>query len=53
MNLREIEEFLELGHRVHLTAPFEGIDPLLLGDHRIAVEIRGALFKFGEVLDTP
>ena len=27
MNLREIEEFLELGHRVHLTAPFEGIDP--------------------------
>jgi hypothetical protein len=48
---RKIEEFLELGHKVHLATPFEGIDPFLLGDHRIPIEIRGALFKFGEALD--
>jgi len=46
---REIEQCLELSHRVHLATALEGIDALLGRDHGISIEVGGALFKLGEV----
>ena len=48
---REVEQLLELGHEVDLAAALEDVDALLGGDHRIAVEVGGALLELGEVLD--
>ena len=48
---REIEHLLELGHEVHLAAPVEDVHALLGRDHRVAVEVGGALLELGEVLD--
>ncbi len=48
---REVEQRLELGHEVDLAAALEDVDALLRRDHRIAVEVRGALLELGEVLD--
>jgi hypothetical protein len=48
---REVEQLLELGHEVHLAAALQRVDALLGGDHRVAVEVGGALLELGEVLD--
>ena len=48
---REVEDLLELGHVLHLRAAVERVDALLGGQHRIAVEVGGALLELGEVFD--
>src|SRR5450755_1035761 len=47
----KIQQFLKLSHGVHLAPAVENVDALLLRDHRVPVEIRGALLKLGKVLD--
>ena len=34
-----------------LRTAFENIDAFLRGENRVAVKVRGALFKLGEVFD--
>src|SRR5690606_16035835 len=48
---REIEDFLELGHRMHLAAALQEVHALFLRDHDVAVEVRRALLELGEILD--
>ena len=48
---REIQDVLELRHEMHLAAALQDVDALLRRDHRVAVEVRGALLELGEVLD--
>lgn len=47
---REVEQLLKLRHELHLTAALQDIYAYALSQHRIAVEVCGALFEFGEVL---
>src|SRR5690606_38483050 len=48
---RKVQERLDLGHEVDLTAALEHVHALLRRDHRIAVEVGRALLELGEVLD--
>ena len=48
---REIQQLLNLGHVVHLTAAFERVHPLFRGDYRVPVKIGGALLELREILD--
>ena len=48
---RKIHQFLELGHEMDLTAAIQRIYAFFGGDHGIAVKVRGALLKFGEIFD--
>src|SRR5262245_53160731 len=48
---REIQERLELGHEVDLTAALENIDALLRSEDGIAVEVGRPLFELREVLN--
>src|ERR1700691_6361975 len=48
---REVQDFLEVGHEVHLAAALERIHALLRRVHDVAVEIGGALLELGEILD--
>ena len=47
----EVQQLLELRHKMHLTASVEDVDSFLRGDHRIPIEIGSALLKLREVLD--
>jgi hypothetical protein len=47
---REIQQFLEFRHVVYLAAPFQNVDALLGGDHRIAVKISGTLLELRKIL---
>ena len=47
----EVEQRLELCHRVDLTSTLQRINSLLRGDDGIAVEVCRALLELGEVLD--
>ena len=48
---RKIEQLLNLRHVVNLRAAIQNVQPLLGRKHRVAVEVSGALFKFGKVFD--
>src|SRR5262245_49676892 len=48
---REVQEFLELGHEMHLAATFQYVDAFFRGDYRIPVEVGGALLKLSEIFD--
>src|SRR5262249_31985774 len=48
-----IQQLLKLRHKMNLAAALEDIDALLGRDHRVAVEVGGALLELGEVLDRP
>ncbi len=50
-NWREVEQLLELGHRMDLAAAFEVIGALPHRGVRFAVEVRRPLLELGEVLD--
>ena len=47
---REIQEFLELRHEMHLAPPFENVGPFFCPDHMIAVEVGPPLLKLREIL---
>jgi hypothetical protein len=47
---RKGQYLFEFRHCMHLTAAIQNIHALLLHDHRVAVDVRCALLKFGEVL---
>src|SRR5450432_4268212 len=47
----EVQQFLKLRHGVYLAPPVENVHALLLRNHWVPIEISGALFKLGEVLD--
>src|SRR6266478_5128446 len=47
----KVQHLLKIGHEVDLASTLEGVHTLLRGNHNIAVEIRGALLEFGEILD--
>ncbi len=48
---RKVQNLLKLGHRVYLMTAIQNIGALLQRDDRIAVEIGGPLFEFGEILN--
>jgi len=48
----KVQELLEFGHRMDLTAALERVHPFLRGDHDVAVEVRGALLELREILDS-
>ena len=49
---REVEQRLELGHELDLTAALEWIHSFFGGDHRIAVEVGGTLLELRPVAMT-